>query len=166
MQTFKDTKGRTWTIQVNIGTLMRAKDLTGIDLSNLGDGKLLAKLQDEPLMIGHVLFPLCQPNADPSITEADFWSAIDGDVIEAAGKALVTELVNFSRKDLRPVLNKVLDKSQRLRAKAIQLANKQVDDPALEATALARMQQALSGSSSGAAPASSTSIPDLTPSAS
>jgi uncharacterized membrane protein len=164
MSSFKDTFDREWTVTVNVGTAMRAKEMTDVDLTNLSDAKLLHRLQQETLLGCKVLYALCKPQADERhLSEQDFHCGIDGDVADEAGKALATELINFTRKDLRPILREVEERTERVRAKVLAEAAQIILDPAMETRLLdhalgqARAELAKLGSSSGDAPAPSTS---------
>lgn len=168
MKSFKDKEKRDWSIDVNVGSVLRVKALTDVDLTNLTDGKVLSDLQNDPLLIGRVIYALCKPQVEQAgMGDEQFWAAMDGDAVEAAGEALVIELVNFSRKDLRPILTKIRDKGKRLRQQGLGLVSKQVDDPESEKKFLAMLQQQLdeSGTSSGPVPASAASTPLPSPSA-
>ena len=63
MRTFEDNAGRTWTVEVNVAALKRAKGLAGVDLMGVLDGDLIDRdildddLVDSDLVDGggHVL---------------------------------------------------------------------------------------------------------------
>ena len=67
-----------------------------------------------------------------------------GDAIDHATTSLLEELVDFFPKSRRALLTKALGKFRQLETKAIQLVDKQLDDPKLEEKVLGQLQQRLS----------------------
>ena len=145
MQTFTDSAGRLWTLQINVDAIKRVRALTKIDLLDVFDGQLIERLASDPICLCDVLFALVKPEADSrSVTDADFGRALAGDVIDLATAALLEELVSFFPQGKRLVLQKALAKYRRLEEKALALARHQLDDPQLEA----RIEAALSSAGS------------------
>jgi hypothetical protein len=160
MKTFADNAGRTWTVAINVDAIKRVRDLLEVDLLEILDGKLIEKLYRDPVLLCDVVYAACKPEADArNVTDEDFGRAMAGDVIEHATKALLEELVGFSpsprdRANLQRVLEttwNVMDKAR----DAIEAKLATVNTEDLVAQALA-----MSGNSSGAAPAPSASNPD------
>ena len=97
MKTFVDNAGRTWTVQVNIGTVKRVRDLVKVNLLEVIEGKLLEKLISDPILLCDVIYCLCQSEAETrNVTDVDFGRSMAGDAIEYATTALLEELVDFS----------------------------------------------------------------------
>ncbi|MEW6249184.1 MAG: hypothetical protein AB1716_00930 [Planctomycetota bacterium] len=160
MKTFTDNAGRTWTVAINVDAIKRVRDLLSVDLLEILDGKLIEKLYRDPVLLCDVVYAACKPEADAKgVTDEDFGRAMAGDAIEHATKALLEELVGFSpsprdRANLRRILEttwNVMDKAR----DAIETKLATVNTEEIVAQALA-----MSGNSSGAAPASSVSRPD------
>jgi len=172
MKTFVDNAGRTWSVQVNIGTVKRVRDLVKVNLLEVIEGKLLEKLISDPILLCDVIYCLCQSEAETrNVTDVDFGKAMAGDAIEYATTALLEELVDFFPDGRRRVLNKALAKLRKLEAVALETVETRLDSPELERrlmAELAAMDEAVPttfGNSSGSVPASSASPQALTLSA-
>jgi hypothetical protein len=159
MKTFTDNAGRTWTLAINVDAIKRVRGLLDVDLLGILDGQLIERLYRDPVLLCDVVYAVCQPEADArEVSDEEFGRAMAGDAIDHATKALLEELVNFcpSPRD-RANLQRILDTTWNVMDKArdvIEARLATVDAEALVAQALAT-----SGSSSGAAPASSASSP-------
>ena len=160
MKTFTDNAGRTWTIAINVDVLKRVRGLVDVNLLDIIDGKLIERLYRDPVLLCDVVYAVCKPEADArSVSDEDFGRAMAGDAIEQATKALLEDLVLFSpsprdRANLQRILEttwNVMDKARD--AIEAKLATVNADEVVTQALAM-------SGNSSGAAPASSASSPD------
>ena len=160
MKTFTDNAGRTWTVAINVDAIKRVRDLLEVDLLEVLDGKLIEKLYRDPVLLCDVVYAACKPEADArNVTDEDFGRAMAGDAIEHATKALLEELVGFSpsprdRANLQRILEttwNVMDKARD--AIEAKLATVNADEVVAQALAM-------SGGSSGSAPASSASRPE------
>jgi hypothetical protein len=113
--TFKDTKGREWTIAVNAFTAGDVKKRCGVDLFNLAgvDGKFkpLTDLFGDVMMLVDVVFVLCQKQAEEaSISDEEFGRSLAEDVILEARNALGNALVEgLPGKGRREVLRRLLE---------------------------------------------------------
>lgn len=97
MREFKDNEGRRWRVEVNVGTVKRVRQLLGVDLLSIVDGKLVESLIADPVLLCDVVYVVCKPEADAGkISDDDFGRAMAGDAIEHATKALLDDLVDFS----------------------------------------------------------------------
>ncbi len=159
MKTFTDNAGRTWSVAINVDAIKRVRGLLDVDLLEILDGQLIERLYRDPVLLCDVVYAVCKPEADMrEISDEEFGRAMAGDAIEHATRALLEELVLFSpsprdRANLQRILEttwNVMDKARDV----IEAKLATVDTEALVTQALAT-----SGSSSGAAPASSASSP-------
>ena len=142
MRTFTDNAGRTWTIDVHVTAIKRVKSLTNVNLLDLGEGKLLEQLSSDPVLLVDVLYALCKPEADARhISDEDFGMAMAGDAIDHATTALLEELVDFFPGWRRQILAKALRKLDALKAKALAVISKRLDDPRLDQQLEALLQQ-------------------------
>ena len=133
MKTFTDNTGRTWSIAINVGAVKRVRASLDVNLLDAVEGKLIERLVSDPILLCDVIFILCQQEAETrGITDEQFGQAMAGDAIDAATSALLEELVDFFPTGKRQVLTKALAKLKAFEAKAIELANKRLDDPGLE----------------------------------
>ena len=107
MRTFKDNAGRTWSLTLNVWTVKKVRDLLGVDLLDLGgesatgssDKKpgLLFRLIADPVLLVDVLYVVCRDQADgASVMDEQFGRAMGGDAIDAATKAFLEELADFT----------------------------------------------------------------------
>jgi hypothetical protein len=133
MKTFTDNTGRTWSIAINVGAVKRVRSGLDVNLLDAVEGKLIERLVSDPVLLCDVIFVLCQQEAEArGITDEQFGQVMAGDAIDSATSALLEELVDFFPSGKRQVLTKALAKLKAFEAKAIELASKRLDDPALE----------------------------------
>ena len=145
MKTFSDNAGRTWTLAVNVDAVRRVRSIVNVDLLEAVEGKLIEKLVGDPILLCDVIYVICKPEADQrSVSDEDFGRSMAGDAIDHATTSLLEELVDFFPKSRRALLTKALGKFRQLETKAIQLVDKQLDDPMLEEKVLGQLQQKLS----------------------
>jgi len=180
MNVFKDNAGREWNVSITIGSIMRVKEMLGIDLMELanGDAKLITDLQTDDILFGQVIYVICKPQADElGIKDKNFYDAMAGDDLDQAMKVFLDGLVSFFRspkiralvKTMVDQANKSMDlgidiittkvqskKMDTLLQKGLSDMEKQMDDS---------IEKALSniGESSGNSQESSASTPALTP---
>lgn len=166
MKSFKDTKGRQWSVAVTVGAVRRVKALLDVDLMTIGTGNtgLARSLAVDPLLLVDVLFVLLKPDADAAgVTDEEFGSAMGGTSLDDATDAFMEELADFFPKGQREVLRTALAKMRDGQARAAEMAlaeMEKLDVGAILANASTR------GDSSGSTPASSASTPNPEPSAS
>ena len=145
MRTFNDNAGRTWTLAINVDAVRRVRSIVNVDLLEAVEGKLIEKLVGDPILLCDVIYVICKPEADQrSVSDEDFGRSMAGDAIDHATTSLLEELVDFFPKSRRALLTKALGKFRQLETKAIQLVDKQLDDPKLEEKVLGQLQQKLS----------------------
>ena len=159
MKTFTDNAGRTWTVAINVDAIKRVRGLLSVDLLEILDGQLIERLYRDPVLLCDVVYAVCKPEADArNVTDEDFGRAMAGDAIEHATRALLEELVLFSpsprdRANLQRILETTWNVMDRARdVIEAKLATVNADEVVAQALAM-------SGVSSGAAPASSASSP-------
>jgi hypothetical protein len=128
-----------------VDAVRRVRSIVNVDLLEAVEGKLIEKLVGDPILLCDVIYVICKPEADQrSITDEDFGRSMAGDAIDHATTSLLEELVDFFPKSRRALLTKALGKFRQLETKAIQLVDKQLDDPKLEEKVLGQLQQKLS----------------------
>jgi len=160
MRTFTDNAGRSWDVAIDVTAIKRVRDLVGVDLLEIVEGKLIDRLIRDPILLCDIVYAVCKPQADerePPVTDEEFGRAMAGDAVEHATTALLEDLVSFcpSPRD-RKNLGRVLEATTRVMERARDLVEQKLDSGELERMA----EQALvnAGDSSGSAPASSESI--------
>jgi hypothetical protein len=134
MKTFKDNAGRTWTIAVNIAAVKRVKSLLDIDLiEGVVKEGVIDELATNPILLCDVIYAICKPEADKqNITDEQFGQAMAGDAIELATEALLEELVDFFPEAKRRVLRKAMGRFKKMEMKALEVADKYLEDPEFE----------------------------------
>ena len=188
MRTFKDNDGRTWTVTLNVWTVKKVRDLLGVDLLDLGGGtvqpvgsragedlpgNLLSRLIADPVLLVDVLYVVCAEQAlgaperagKADVSDEQFGRAMAGDAIDAATRAFLEELADFtpSPRD-RARAKRVIDATWKLIDRAQDLLDAKADaelDRAAEVAllALSEVEGSALGSSSGNSPASSEPTP-------
>jgi hypothetical protein len=168
MRTFKDNADRTWSLTLSVWTVKKVRDLLGVDLLDLGGEAatrdkpgLLFRLIADPVLLVDVLYVVCRDQADSaSITDEQFGRAMGGDAIDAATRAFLEELADFtpSPRD-RARARKVIATTWAMIDKAQDVLDAKAEKelPAAVETLLAEMSAL--GSSSTSSPASSESTP-------
>ncbi|RMF73574.1 MAG: hypothetical protein D6744_15460 [Planctomycetota bacterium] len=146
------------------------KNLVGVNLLEVFDGELLARLADDPVLLVNTLYAVCRPQAEErGISDETFGELLVGDAIEAAAAALVRGIADFFPKDRRTVLMRLWAATQKTRSEAIRMATAKLDSPLIDEAIKKAVQQSSDeidrrlrsfGDSSGSSPESSASIPD------
>jgi hypothetical protein len=112
MATFRTTDGADWTIAVNVGVIKRVIEDTGVRLTDIfaSDAKVGEFFSDD-VKFSEVIWSIVRPQADAKQKTADeFFSVINGAVIEQAAEAMLTEIVDFFQEPRRTLLRRVLDR--------------------------------------------------------
>ena len=160
MKTFKDNAGRSWTITVNVDAIKRVRSLLEVNLMEAVEGKLLEQLVSDPVLLCDIIYVLCKPEAESQqISDEDFGRSMAGDAVEHATTALLEELVEFFPLPKRRLLTKALDKLKTLEAKALEVAEKRLDSPELEAEMEAALKELGASSGNSQEPLGSTPVP-------
>lgn len=112
MKTFTTTDGTAWELRVNVGTIKRVHDETGLRLTDLfATNNKMAEFFSDDLKFCEVLFATVRPQAEKlGKTVDDFLSGIDGTVITEAVGALMEELADFFPEPRKGLLKKAMAK--------------------------------------------------------
>lgn len=112
MKSFKTTDGAEWKVTVNVGTIKRVQDDTGLRLTDLfASPEKITEFFSDDVRFCEVLFSVVRPQAETAgKTIDDFLSAIDGTVIEGAVQALLEEVADFFHEPRRGLIKKTLAK--------------------------------------------------------
>ena len=161
MRTFTDTAGRTWTIQLNLGTAKRVRDTLNVDLlqPEQGDPPLLTRIGTDELLLGEVICCLLADQFEArKVTDADIRNSFDGATLLAAQKAFYEEIEDFFRQRGR------LDRARMVatQKQVIEAAIKAVDQKLSAVDVEKAVQDAMTagpvGKTSGGLPVQSGSI--------
>lgn len=114
MSVFSTTDGRKWTVAVNLGTVKRVREATGVDvLALVSDQRAISEAFSDNIRLAEVIASVIKPElAAAGVTDDQFFSVIDGAVIESATEALLAEVANFFQEPRRTILVKAMEKVQ------------------------------------------------------
>ena len=164
MRTFKDGKGRTWEVALNVWQMKRLRDTLGIDLVNvIGTGPdgsvkvdLIDRIANDPVLLVDILWVLCEGGAKSAgVTDEDFGSSLAGDSIEDATRAFLDELVDFFPGARRLFLKKAVGLARRWSDETARTLKAALESPELEE----RLKTELRSASASPASAASTPAP-------
>ncbi len=162
MKTFRDTADREWTVEINVTTLKRVKDLAGVDLTALirPSDPTFQNLSSDMFKLFDVLVALVKPQLEQRQITADvFGQSLDENSVEAAVTALLEGVIDFFQADKRAILRRALLKvttaADKVRRQSLDAATKQVESAEFDQI----IESAMSGSSSTGSPESSASTP-------
>lgn len=134
MHSFTAIGGQVWHIGLNIAAIRQIKKELDIDLLDISDGRILARLADDPETLCNLLWVLVSDQAqEVKVEEVMFARSLGGDVIADATSALLKALVDFFPNPRRQVLARMLEKTRALEQTIADKLMARLDDPALEA---------------------------------
>lgn len=144
MNSFTDTNGKTWPVEITFGGLKRVRAATGVDLGKPFDGKPsnLERLAD-PESFVDALYALIAGDADPE----QFARALIGPPFAEAEKAFWAAYQNFFRLTNRNQFAELIGKSREVQTLARAAATEEINaiDPAAEAEKVRRKIAAARG---------------------
>src|SRR5690606_9108344 len=130
MASFTDATGRTWAVNIDVTTIRRLRSALDVNLLDMveDEGKLLAQLLTDPVLLVDMIYVICKPQADQhNLTDEDFGRALVGDAIDRATDALLEALSAFFPSQRGALLRRLVEKTRQTMALAYQVANKQLD---------------------------------------
>jgi len=132
MRQFKDTAGRTWTINLTTPDIKAVKSLLNVDMLSIKDFVDSAD-QDFPMVVD-VLFVLIRSEAEKlGITDIMFGRAMAGDCIEEASQALIDELIDYFPKKKREMWKNAWKKTGQVQSRLIDIETKNLETMDVEA---------------------------------
>ena len=147
MQSFKDTRGRAWNVEINCDTIERVKAACDANLLDLADPEsdLLREVNLFPPLLGRLLFPIvAEQAAAMKVDETEFKRGLNGQVLSDATDALLGEIVLFFPKHRRDLLSAVLEKNKEVQQAGSELALERLTNPDLKKQALEAMDREIS----------------------
>jgi hypothetical protein len=157
MKTFKTTDGTAWQVVVNVGTIKRVQDDTGLRLTDLfASAEKIGAFFADDVKFCEVLFSTIRPQAEAAgKTLDDFLAGIDGTVIEGAVEALLAEVADFFQEPRKGLLKKMLLKYQAAHAKltteGVLAAEKKIEETDFETLLRQTLTSSVSSSPASAA---------------
>lgn len=132
MHTWTDSAGQDWVIAVNIATARRVKELAGVDLLDVFDGSMLARLAVDPATLVEVLYGLCSKKADErDLSYEQFAERAIGDALETAIPAIVQAITDFFPSGRREVLRRLWERVRTADQAAVNLLAKKIQSEAV-----------------------------------
>lgn len=165
---FRDDEGRPWRLALTIGAALRVRDMVTIDATeggnrtqvpfDIGDvstiGQTFQILRSQFVKAGEVLYAILLAQvAEKGLTKEQFLDGLRGDSMEAATKALESELADFFPQRLRKMVRLIGAKMDEVAGEMLDRAEAQVAEATAESLA------APSGMQYGKPPESSDAIP-------
>lgn len=116
---------------MTIGLIETIRSRTDVDLCD-PEFKGIVKLEADPVLLARVIWLACEKEATArNIVADDFFDLFDGDAFEAAQRALVESLVNFTQPRRRSILRAYLATTEEAEKRAINRVEKILNDPDL-----------------------------------
>lgn len=136
MQSFKDSKDRTWNVQLTLGAVMEIKEQLHVDLLKPEEPAFVEALTDLTAICNMVYLAVKEQADALQIDDREFCNGLDpaaiGALAEAFNEALVSFLQAF-RPELGPAVAAIWDKIQTVKTKTGKLAESKVNDPRFDA---------------------------------
>jgi len=134
MKQFNDSKGNTWRVEMNVGTIKRIRDTCGIDLLEAPKGQVIVDLSENEVLILEVLLATLRPQIDQQgMSDDEFFACLVGDGIDKAYIALLDDLADFFRDPAkRRAMKTLLNKLRETEARADKLMADRVNDPRID----------------------------------
>jgi len=138
-----DNSGRDWCTAINVNTVRRVKDLTGVLLTDAADSDLIERLYNDCMLLADVLYAISEPQAkERGVDSAAFGEMLAGDTIDRACESMMRDLVDFFQSGRRPAVEKIWMAARRVETERIKLLDRKLTDEAFEDLLTSQMQQA------------------------
>jgi hypothetical protein len=160
LRKFTDAKNEEWSIAIDAPRIRHVreqtcdvprckhrpllnKDCQAVDLANF-DGTTFKLLEFDLVLLYDVLLLLCEEQIkERGITAVEFAERLAGDAIQRGAKALKEAYLDFLPPEQRQFLVKVIERQTNLRELAIKLSLERIDDPEVQAKAVAALEESL-----------------------
>lgn len=138
-----DNAGRDWCTAINVNTVRRVKDLTGVLLTDAADTDLIERLYNDCMLLADVLYAVCQPQAEQrQIDSAAFGELLCGETIDKACESMMRDLVDFFPSGRRPAVETIWKAARKVETERIKLLDQKLTDEKFETLLKNQMQQA------------------------
>jgi hypothetical protein len=129
MREFTDSKGRILRISITIGSVMRVKSQTGVDLLQIekGEKPLITRLWEDELLMAEILACLLSGQIE-GLTEAEMYDCFDGETMIKAKNCFYEELIDFFQKSARTERAELVRKQQALIKEVVQMATEKLKE--------------------------------------
>ena len=154
MSQFSDNNGRKWTLALDAPAIRKVRKACSYTYENAagqsitrsvnlsdGTGEAYGRMADDPVLLIDVLWLLCEEQAEKAnVSDVQFGQALVGDAIERATEAVLDAIKDFFPHAKRALMTAVAAKDRKIRELGLEKALAKINDPVLEARALAAME--------------------------
>jgi len=151
MRRFKDALDREWTLAITMHTAILLRNEADFEIKDVLDPRsnLLARLGSDTEFLGQVLWTLVSEEAkSKQIDDRGFFSALGGDILDAAIDTLVAECFDFFPQAKRAPLQKAWEKVKGVDLQLSEQASQKLDEMTPEELMQMLRNQQLTGSDS------------------
>lgn len=151
MRRFKDALDREWTLAITMHTAILLRNEADFEIKDVLDPRsnLLARLGSDTEFLGQVLWTLVSEEAkSKQIDDRGFFSALGGDILDAAIDTLVAECFDFFPQAKRAPLQKAWKKVKGVDLQLSEQASQKLDEMTTEELMQMLRNQQLTGSDS------------------
>lgn len=114
MRTFRATDGTEYRVNVNVLTIKRVLEETGLRLTDLfADERAIGQFFSDDVRFAEVVLATIRPQlVEAKRSPDEFFASLDGTVIQAAAEALLAEVADFFQEPRRTMLRRVMERYQ------------------------------------------------------
>ena len=130
MKIWKDAEGHAYETKITVAEIRDVKTELGINLMDIATGDLLQKISEDVILLCDILYVINRSQAkEYGIDDAQFGRNLYGDALEEATHAFMEEMINFfPNQRTRQLLTKAMTKGQERMDKALDLAEKTLEE--------------------------------------
>ena len=130
MKIWKDAEGHAYETKITVAEIRDVKTELGINLMDIATGDLLQKISEDVILLCDILYVINRSQAkEYGIDDAQFGRNLYGDALEEATHAFMEEMINFfPNQRTRQLLTKAMTKGQERMDKALDLAEKSLEE--------------------------------------
>ena len=130
MKIWKDAEGHAYETKITVAEIRDVKTELGINLMDIATGDLLQRISEDVILLCDILYVINRSQAkEYGIDDVQFGRNLYGDALEEATKAFMEEMINFfPNQRTRQLLTKAMTKGQERMDKALDLAEKSLEE--------------------------------------
>ena len=130
MKIWKDAEGHAYETKITVAEIRDVKTELGINLMDIATGDLLQKISEDVILLCDILYVINRSQAkEYGIDDVQFGRNLYGDALEEATRAFMEEMINFfPHQRTRQMLTKAMTKGQERMDKALDLAEKSLEE--------------------------------------
>ena len=130
MKIWKDAEGHAYETKITVAEIRDVKTELGINLMDIATGDLLQRISEDVILLCDILYVVNRSQAkEYGIDDVQFGRNLYGDALENATRAFMEEMINFfPNQRTRQLLTKAMTKGQERMDKALDLAEKSLEE--------------------------------------